>query len=75
MVKKKKNNNKKNPKHCKTWKIRMHTVGREIWREALQKVENEKFTLYYLFNGRKLCKTLKIKNTHIDYETQTLSDL
>ena len=49
--------------------MRMHTVGREIWREALKNMENEKFPLQDLDNGKKHCKTLKIKNTHMDYET------
>ena len=47
------NNKKQKTKNCKTWKIRMHTLGPEIWGETLKNVENEKFTLQDLEYGEK----------------------
>ena len=37
--------NGKKKKQCKMWKMRMQSVGPEIWRETLKNVENEKCTL------------------------------
>ena len=53
MEKKKKQKNK--TKHCKTWKMRIHSLGPEIWGETLKNVGYEKFS----FQDRKYGKKTK----------------
>ena len=49
-------------KHCKTWKMRMHSVGPEIWGEKLKNVENEKFKLQDLKHDGETLKNVENEN-------------
>ena len=42
----------------------MHTVGREIGRETLENLKNEKYTLQDLDYGEKTEKTCKMRQKH-----------
>ena len=47
---------KKQKTHCKMCKMRMHTVGSEIWQEAQKNMENEKSHYRTLIMARNTAK-------------------
>ena len=60
--------------HCRTWNMarkltimenEIHTLGREIWRENLKKVDNLEMSTVGHGIWQENCKSWKMRNNHL----------